>query len=90
MTRRTNADRAAAASLAFSMSPHVTQNNETLVNLYDLICDLAHLADLIAKQDPDEARACGWGDGDETAGMFVHRMGEWHYGEELAEEAADD
>lgn len=86
----TNEERAERARIAFEASPHSRENNDTITNLYDLICDLGHLADEIAETDAGELEhAFEKVDGDwkgDSPGAYVHQMGAWHYGEELAED----
>lgn len=77
---RTNADRAADARLAFEASPHSRESNDEITNLYDLVCDLLHLADTMNEVDGDNST---W----EHVGDFVLEMAEMHYNAELAEEA---
>lgn len=94
MSELTNADRAERARQAFAASPHFVENNDDLTNLYDLVCDLGHLADALAREDPsllDDTPGFDTTDPTrETLGAYVHRLGAWHYSEELAEEAADE
>ena len=80
----TNDDRAERARLAFEASRY--DANDPITNLYDLICDLLHLADRI-ELDPED-----WEPpvlGTETNGEFVARMSLWHYREEVKEEEED-
>jgi hypothetical protein len=61
--------------------------NDVTTDIYDLICDLAHLADATLVFDGDHG---GRLEADETNGEYVLRMGAWHYREELAEAEDDD
>lgn len=72
---RTNADRANDARIAFDASKHAKEDNDELTNLYDLVCDLLHLADTL---ETVWARAESSGNGD-----FVLDMAAMHYHAEL-------
>lgn len=76
----TNAGRATSARAAFDAVEH--DDNPPLVQMYDLICNLLHLADRLTDE---ESVAIA---GTETAGAYVARMALWHYTEELIEEAS--
>ena len=76
-----NLERAEKARVAYDASSYSAE--DTIPNLYDLICDLLHLADLY--EDPQSAVVPHT----ETNGEFVARMGLWHYREEVREEAED-
>jgi len=81
MSRLTNAERAADARKAFEASPHFSQNNEDVVNLYDLVCDLLHLADTL--EDEIGGRTA---ESTSTKGEYVAAMALYHYRAELEEE----
>lgn len=92
MPELTNADRAERARVAFDVSPHARENNDSITNLYDFICDLGHLADVLATEDTElehtfEKVGGKWKG--ERPGDYVLRMGEWHYDEECYEEEAE-
>lgn len=80
-----NTERAERARQAFDASPHARENNDETTNLYDLVCDLLHLADRVVITETDHPGAAPA----DTNGEYVARMGLWHYREELAEEADD-
>jgi hypothetical protein len=77
--RDTNAARAAWAKMAFNAVEH--DDNPQLVQMYDLICNLLHLADTMEDVEGQTGLV-------ETNGQYVARMALWHYGEELVEEAS--
>ncbi len=79
-TNLERAERARKAYDAMGLDP-----DDVVTNLYDLVCDLLHFADLHAG-DPAQRITPGT----ETNGEYVARMGLWHYREELAEEAEDN
>lgn len=88
---RTNADRAAAARVAFEASSHSKQSNNEITNLYDLVCDLLHLADTMPPEgNTYEGHRLGPGDDEVRAGYYVLDMARYHYEAELDEEAEDD
>ena len=83
----TNAERAERAGAAFLASDYADCNGsdeiDRITDVYDFVCDLLHYADSLGDVDrfvPKEG---------ETNGLYVSRMGRWHYEEELAEEQAD-
>lgn len=76
---RTNADRARRGRQAFNAMRH--DDNDTITNVYDLICDIAHFADTI------DGREYGFDvRGDDTAGHYVLSMAQMHYSAERKEE----
>lgn len=77
-----NSDRSHKARVAFNASGY--DDGDAMTNLYDLVCDLLHLADEY-EADPRQ----GVAPDTETNGEFVGRMGLWHYREEVIEEALE-
>ena len=69
---RTNAERAERAARVLEVA--APDDNDTLTNIYDLMCDLAHLADRDAEGVV------------ETPGFYALDMAEYHYRAELEEE----
>jgi len=72
---------------------------EEIVNIYDLICDLCHLADEFGKAESelgyhrekgDEQEFCREAADSKTWGEYAGRMGLWHYLGELNELAAGE
>jgi hypothetical protein len=66
-----------------------------IVNIYDLICDLCHLADEFGKaeaelgyrrEDDDDRGFCPEAAASPTWGEYAARMGLWHYRRELSDE----
>jgi hypothetical protein len=78
----TNAERAERARKAFAQVQHF--NDGQVAQIYDLVVDLCHLADVVAPSDPD------WGERAEreSAGRYVLDLAEMNYTAEAAEEVA--
>lgn len=74
---RTNLERAERARKAYEAMG--LGDEDVIPNLYDLVCDLLHFADLHAGEQ-------GVTPNTETNGEYVARMGLWHYREEILEE----
>jgi hypothetical protein len=73
-----NAERAARGRKVFESVTH--DDNDTLINLYDLIADLLHFGDEVAQQENL---------GPELVGEWLAEQATFHYREEVDEEAAD-
>lgn len=74
----TNAERAARAGAAFKLSDHYRESNDEITNLYDFVTDLLHYADTLDVPELSDLR--------ESNGELVHRMADYHYQAEVAEE----